>query len=524
MPKPITMGMRWAIAWGAGLAAGLLCCPPAGAVVGGAPVSSIEDAPYQVALIRTDQPTPLQGQWCGGIVRDPTHIITAAHCVFDNVLGASGQPVPVDAIDVFGGNADLRAPAGDFGRFPVAAISIDNDYDPATFSHDAAVITLRGSIQENSSIQHIELADSLTWQATQNGSIAKATVTGWGRTSGASSSHPPVLQISRNDPLVSDDACAPAYDGFDRPAMQCAGSASVDACFGDSGGPLVVENPNFPDDMRLIGIVSFGPPSGCAVPGYPGGYTEVYSPDIRSYLLQPDPASAPRTVTAPSMQGTPTVGSTVTCDPGTWDGQPDFTYQFVVPAAGGNVARTAQGAQRTYTVQPQDAGSMLRCDVEGRNAGGFAYASSVASTVPVPEQPPAQQPPDTGHESPSQNQQDTAAPVARVTRTTCTSTRCTLTVSVTDAGFSAGIKTVTAAVRTTYRTTCRKRGRKVPCTRQKNGRTSVAALSATRFQIVASRLPVGKQVFTLFAVDKAGHRQALPTTKTVTTKKPKKHR
>jgi hypothetical protein len=117
---------------------------------------------------------------------------------------------------------------------------------------------------------------------------------------------------------------------------------------------------------------------------------------------------------------------------------------------------------------------------------------------------------------------DLYAPVARVTKVRCTVTRCTLTVSVRDAGFSAGIKTVKATVRSTYRSSCRRNGRKVACTKHKDGRPSVKALSTTRFQIVASKLPVGKQLFTLVAIDKAGHRQALPTRKSVTTKRPKK--
>src|SRR5262249_26131189 len=93
---------------------------------------------------------------------------------------------------------------------------------------------------------------------------------------------------------------------------------------------------------------------------------------------------------------------------------------------------------------------------------------------------------------------------------------------VTDAGFSAGIKTVDATVTSSYRGTCRRNGRRVSCTRHKTKKLSAKRLAATRFQIVASRLPVGRQLFQLYAVDKAGHRQRLATKKTVTTKRAKK--
>jgi Trypsin len=521
MPKPTSMALRWVLATAAALVAGAAWCPAAGAVVGGHDITSIAQAPYQVGIVIRTQ-TPYNGLWCGGVYRDPQHIITAAHCVFDNTLGSSGQPVPPGAIDVYAGSRDLTATSG-YSRIPVKAVSLDDDYDPATFSHDAAVLTLDGNLQPiPNAIEPIALVDDLTWQTA--GPTTLATVTGWGeKQSNNPHSYPAILQTAQV-PIVGDTDCAPAYPGFSASVMTCAGDALHDACFGDSGGPLVVHD-DLGDD-RLLGIVSFGPSSGCAVAGYPGGYTEVHDQAVMDYLDEPDPVSAPRTLVSPSVQGEVAVGRTVACNPGAWDGGPNFTYQFVVPTSSGDVARTARTSQNSYTIQPGDAGATLRCDVKGTNDGGLAFAKSATVTVPVPESNPPQPTPPQPSPPQQPSQQDSAAPVARVTKTTCTSTRCTLTVSVTDAGFSAGIQTVKASVKSTYRTTCTRKGtkKKVACTKTKSGRTSVSTLAATRFKVVASKLPIGKQVFTLVAVDKAGHRQALPTTKTVTTKKPKKRR
>ena len=161
-----------------------------------------------------------------------------------------------------------------------------------------------------------------------------------------------------------------------------------------------------------------------------------------------------------------------------------------------------------------DAGTALRCVVTASNAGG----SSSVETAKTGLVPGVAKP------SPPQNSTDRNAPVAKVIKTRCTATRCTLTVTVTDAGFSAGIKTVLASVTSTYRGTCKKNGRKVRCTRHKTKKPTVKKLATKKFQVVASKLPVGKQVFTLYAVDKANHRQRLATKKTVTTKRSKKRR
>jgi secreted trypsin-like serine protease len=519
MPKSRLMGLRWALPPVAALVAGLMCCAPAGAVVGGHDITpDIRAAPYQVAVVMHGK-NAKSGLWCGGVMRDTTHIITAAHCVFDNGLGAPGQPIAPEAIDIVAGKTDLSASGG--VRYPIASISLDDDYNPGSFSHDAAILTINGELAEGTFIKRIPLVGPATWAATGEGSLVS--VSGWGQTIGTDpNSYPSILQVIDHQlPIVGDASCAQSYQGFDAPAMICAGDDHVDSCFGDSGGPLVVDDINI-GTPRLLGIVSFGPPNGCAVAGYPGVYTEVNG-DIKSYLLQPDPTPAPRTIVAPSVEGTLAVGSTVTCNPGTWEGSPSFAYQFVAPSPSGDVARTAQGAQNTYTIQAADAGGTLACNVKGKNAGGLAFAESAAVTVPVPQQQPPP-PIDPPHQFPSQIQQDTAAPVARITKTSCTATRCTLTVTVTDAGFSAGIKTVDSSVRSTYRSRCQRRGRTVACTKHRTIKPSVAALTATRFKIVASKLPYGTQVFTLFAVDKAGHRQALPTRKTVTTKKPRTRR
>ena len=528
MPKSTTMGLRCVLALVAALAVVAVCCAPAGAIVGGqkaAPPTG-HDPPtgpldYQVALIRNDRPTTSSGQFCGGSVRDdggapPRHIVTAAHCVFDSIATDPGQPIAPANLDVLAGTPLLTDDPG--YRLHVEAISIDPEYDPATLSHDAALLTLAGTDPlAGTGAQPIVFLEEDPWVPSTS---MTAVVSGWGQTA-SGSPYPDDLRWVEIS-LATDDRCRSSWAAFgaDTSVMVCAGLPGKDSCFGDSGGPLVV-----PVDIHvgvtipeLAGIVSYGDLSCDGDP--PGVYTRVASSAIQSYLTQVDPVSAPRNTSPPVVGGVIGVGETVTCEPGSWDGAPTLDYQFVRGLDGRTTAAlTNLSAQRSYVVTSADVGSQLGCVVKGHNGGGLAFRQS-AWTTPVPVPPPSQ-PAIQPTNQPSQNQQDLAAPVARIT-----ATRCTLTVAVTDAGFSAGIKTVQASVRSSYRSRCKRKGSRktVACTKHRTIKPSVAALTATRFKVVASKLPYGTQVFTVVAVDKAGHRQALPTTKTVKTRKPRKRR
>jgi hypothetical protein len=511
------MGLRWVLAPMATLAVGLACCPPAGAIVGGVTVP-IEQHPYQVALVHAGKAAAASdGQYCGGSVRDAWHVITAAHCVFDGPGSASGQPLAPTQVDVLAGTGDLRNEGAPAQRVSVARISFDASFND-DLEYDDALITLAAPLALDAKTQPLPLVDVGAWA--QIAPPAPLFVTGWGSTSYGNGGTFTMKGVEVD--LVADQTCEDNFDGaippypYDGAIEVCAGDTANggrDACQGDSGGPLVRANTASATDDELVGIVSSG--IGCGEADYPGVYTEVAVPSIRAFLLQPDPPPAPANQSAPTLSGEAAIGRQLACSAGQWTGSPTFSYQFVRSTGAGDVGVAASGPQPTYTVAAQDAGTALRCIVTATNAGGASIAAS-ATTPVVPGPAPQQVPPQ------NNSVQDTHAPVARITKTTCTATRCTLSVSVTDAGFSAGIKTVQSSVRSTYKAKCKRKGRTVTCTKHRTIKPSVAALTSTRFKVVASKLPYGTQRFTLVAIDKAGHRQALPTTKTVTTKKPKK--
>src|SRR3954452_12026804 len=69
-------------------------------------------------------------------------------------------------------------------------------------------------------------------------------------------------------------------------------------------------------------------------------------------------AAPPVNSAAPTISGTPAIGQTLTCDPGTWSGSPTFTFQWL------NDGSAIAGATGTsYNVAASDGGHQLVCRV-----------------------------------------------------------------------------------------------------------------------------------------------------------------
>jgi hypothetical protein len=86
----------------------------------------------------------------------------------------------------------------------------------------------------------------------------------------------------------------------------------------------------------------------------------------------------PENLTPPSITGTPSVGQTLTCLPGTWSNSPT-SYSYVwrrdfEPFPGATAA--------TYTVTSSDVGHDLTCEVTASNAAGGHQATADAGVIP----------------------------------------------------------------------------------------------------------------------------------------------
>ncbi|GAA2305585.1 serine protease [Streptomyces hawaiiensis] len=230
-------------------------------VIGGFPVE-ISQSPWTVALSSRDRFGGTRaGQFCGGVAVGRTTVLTAAHCLDENVLG-----VPLERVrdlKVIAGRTDLLAGRGQ--EIAVRRTWVNPAYDGDSNDGDFAVLTLAEPLQGDSAITMAADGDPAY---TAGGT---ATVYGWGDTSGAGD-YPDSLRAARVR-VLPDALCEEAYPGgsegtYDAKSMLCAGETvgGRDACQGDSGGPLVAQG-------RLIGLVSWG--IGCGRAGNPGVYMRV---------------------------------------------------------------------------------------------------------------------------------------------------------------------------------------------------------------------------------------------------------
>ncbi|MFE6357320.1 S1 family peptidase [Streptomyces rochei] len=245
-------------------------------VVGGFPVE-VSDSPWTVALSSRDRFGGTRaGQFCGGVAVGRTTVLTAAHCLAEEVLGS--PPEQVRDLSVIVGRTDLLSDQG--REIPVRDVWVNPAHDDVSNAGDFAVLTLSEDLPAGSAIGMAVEGDPAY------GPDTTALVYGWGDTSGAGD-YATSLRAARVR-VLSDASCERAYPGSDdgrylADTMLCAGedAGGRDACQGDSGGPLVAQG-------RLIGLVSWG--SGCGRPGSPGVYTRVSA--VLRTLGWDDPAAA----------------------------------------------------------------------------------------------------------------------------------------------------------------------------------------------------------------------------------------
>ncbi|MDY6973670.1 MAG: trypsin-like serine protease [Thermodesulfobacteriota bacterium] len=230
-------------------------------IIGGAEADS--DAwPWMAAIVDRDKPDIYQGQFCGGTLIHPDWVLTAAHCVHDELADIN--------IDVVLGTNDLGSSPGSYERIPVAEIVEHPRYNHFTLNNDIALLRL----SQSSGLTPIPslITPANAFDLASPGHVS--TVIGWGDTHiNPWLSDYPELLMEVDLPIVSNADAKRIYGWLITDNMLCAGfkQGGRDTCQGDSGGPLMVDDGQ--GSYAQAGIISWG--EGCALAGYYGIYTRV---------------------------------------------------------------------------------------------------------------------------------------------------------------------------------------------------------------------------------------------------------
>jgi V8-like Glu-specific endopeptidase len=259
-------------------------------IVGGKD-TDIRSVPWQVFVYR-DAPGP-GGYICGGSFISTRWIITAAHCVTDEV----GAVVPAAELKVYSGMSNLLKRNASHESL-VTQIQPHPGYSSANVINDIALVELASPVTFGSRRAAITLpfdADATTWPANKT----PVKISGWGRVS-TNGSSPNVLRSAtinvKGGPLdpwsCGEWSLAAQYDPVQN---LCAGwkRNGKDICQGDSGGPYAIKVSGL---WTLAGVTSFN--SGqCGKSALPGIAVRITS--FRNWLIPPPPGNLTWTYSDP---------------------------------------------------------------------------------------------------------------------------------------------------------------------------------------------------------------------------------
>jgi len=269
-------------------------------IIGGTKVP-VNEYPWFTMLTYFDGSGTEQEQGCGGMLIAPEWVLTANHCIDNDIRNNGGVRVgALDAPYTSGNNGGQKVES-----FRVTTAYEHPAYDSVSVDNDFTLLKLNGV----SSITPVPLDDNNLSGSYSTGQ-GDLWAIGHGNTDYYNPYYPDEL-MHVEVKYVSNSDCYTFYgytSGQITANMMCATDPGQDSCQGDSGGPLYDKGNN-----KLVGVVSWG--EGCALSNYPGVYARVSEAYdwIIGIVCDPDnnsgnpPDFCPGGPTAPGPTAAPTI-------------------------------------------------------------------------------------------------------------------------------------------------------------------------------------------------------------------------
>ena len=302
----------------------------------------------------------------GSLIREDI-VITAAHCTFDK--GFYWVKLGADTLE------------GDEPFLEVSGTWRDTRYSKKTITNDLGLLKLTRPV---TNVRPVAIPT-----ATQLSKISKLTkfkMYGWGL-----DQNDEVAKFLRAANLdIQDAAARRAYGSGYKPQTMLASGRYIKAeklyaggCHGDSGGPLIGIIDGKP---MLVGLTSWGSAEGCDR-GKPTIFTRVsyYIKDISSGIVLAAKAAsvynqaAPTNTERSSITGSARVGSTLTCEQGTWSENTESVEVYWT-----SPSRISGSRNVSVLVTNEDAGQTFTCVAMGKSR---TAQMPIESKVTIPSAP-----------------------------------------------------------------------------------------------------------------------------------------
>lgn len=249
-------------------------------IIGGT-ATTIDQYPW-LALIEYERYTEGNPFLCGGALISALYVLTAAHCLSQNVLDTKGVPILVrlseydtsnegeDCVKVEADGDDCTN--GDV-KINIKKYVLYPGYSTESRRDDIALIRLEKTAPFNYFIRPICLPRyDITLAPPEDLNFYTA---GWGHTENKTHSkvklHVKLPYVERGkcqEPFLKSEKKVRLWDNH----LCAGGELGKDSCIGDSGGPLMYQAGQ---TFELHGVTNFGY-SKCGTHGAPGVYAKVY--------------------------------------------------------------------------------------------------------------------------------------------------------------------------------------------------------------------------------------------------------